>query len=105
MNEADYITVTNRITQLEQDSEYATLSKNRVEEKDSRVDIIVRSYRRRNCDPDGMSVKAALDGIVDAGILSDDSSQQIKSITFENIKIESKETEQTLIIITEGELI
>ena len=65
------------------------------------VNIHVISYRARNHDPDGVSVKAVLDGIVAAGILADDSSKQIKKITFEGRK--SKE-EKTIIEIEDAVL-
>lgn len=78
----------------------AALPKDKFEEETSRVNIHVRSYRRLNADPEGISVKAALDGIVERGILPDDSSKQVKSVTFENITGCSKDEEQTFIIIT-----
>lgn len=65
---------------------------------DSLVTIHVVSYRKFKHDPDGVSAKAVLDGIVRAGILADDSTEQVKSITFESVK--SKE-EKTEIIISE----
>ena len=61
------------------------------------VNIRVISYRKYKHDPDGISVKAVLDGLVRRGILVDDSTDQIKSITFESIK--SKE-DKTVIEIT-----
>lgn len=66
---------------------------------DSPVHINVTSYRKRLTDTDGVSVKAALDAIVRAGILSDDTAKQIKSITFENRK---SSEEKTIVEITDG---
>ena len=63
---------------------------------DSPVTIRVISYRKRNHDPDGISAKAVLDGLVRAGILTDDSSKQVRSITFESRKADE---ERTLIIM------
>jgi len=80
----------------------AALPEDKFEEETSRASIHVRSYRRLNTDPDGISIKAALDAVVERGILDDDSSKQIKSITFENFTGCSKDEERTLIIITEG---
>lgn len=65
---------------------------------DSPVNIRVTSYRKRKHDPDGVSAKAVLDGLVQRGILQDDSTEQVKSITFESII--SKE-EKTIIEIEE----
>jgi Holliday junction resolvase RusA-like endonuclease len=59
---------------------------------DTRVNIRVISYRKVKHDPDGISVKAVLDGIVRAGILADDSTEQVKSITFESIKSKEEKT-------------
>lgn len=58
---------------------------------DSPVTIHVISYRKRKHDPDGISAKAVLDGIVRAGILADDSWEQVKSITFESRKAQDEE--------------
>jgi len=58
----------------------------------SHVHIRVISYRKRNHDPDGVSVKAVLDGIVRAGVLTDDSAKQVKSVTFESVKAEEEKT-------------
>lgn len=58
----------------------------------SPVNIRVISYRKANHDPDGISVKAVLDGIVRAGILTDDSAKQVKQITFESKKSKEEST-------------
>lgn len=57
----------------------------------SPVHINVISYRKRATDPDGVSVKAVIDGIVAAGILADDSPKQVASIRFENRKANGEE--------------
>ena len=66
---------------------------------DTPVCIIVNSYRKRLCDPDGISAKAVIDGIVKAGILSDDTTKQISEVRFKQTKIKTKEEEKTEIII------
>ncbi|MGD9381887.1 MAG: hypothetical protein PVI03_05525 [Candidatus Thorarchaeota archaeon] len=103
MNEDNSNPLTNPLAYLESDPRYATLPKDKFEEETSRVNIHVRSYRRLNADPEGVSAKAAIDGIVERGILADDSSKQVKAVTFENITGCSKDEEQTFIIITEGD--
>ena len=80
------------VTDVEQVTRYASLGKEEAPRFTAPVNIRVTSYRKRNTDPDGVSVKAALDGIVALGILSDDSTQQIKSITFENITAKEEKT-------------
>ena len=101
MNDYDYSdSLADTLANLESYLRDATLPEDKFEEETSRVNIHVRSYRRLNADPEGISVKAALDGIVERGILPDDSSKQVKSVTFENITGCSKDEEQTFIIIT-----
>ena len=82
---------------MEQDTSDAPVAEKDATGFDTRVNIHVISYRKLKHDPDGVSVKAVLDGIVRAGILTDDSTEQVKSITFESRK--SKE-EKTIIEIT-----
>lgn len=97
MNE-DKNRITLPVADMEQDISNAALDEKEIKRFDSLVHITVTSYRARRHDPDGVSVKAVLDGIVRLGILADDSTEQIKSITFKSIK--SKE-EKTVIEITE----
>lgn len=65
----------------------------------SPVDIIVHSYRKKLADTDGVSAKAAIDGLVHCGVLPDDTTAQIQSITYRQSKIEKGEEEYTLIHI------
>lgn len=62
-----------------------------------RVDIF--STRCRKTDIDGISGKAALDGIVDCGILKDDSPDQIERYQIHKPTI--SKVEKTLIVIEE----
>lgn len=63
---------------------------------DSPVCISVYHYRHRLCDPDGASVKAAIDGIVHTGVLRDDSCKEIQEIRHKQIKIPKSEKEKTV---------
>ncbi len=83
---------------MEPHSGHASLAAEETPRLDTRVNIRVISYRKLKHDPDGVSVKAVLDGIVRAGLLPDDSTEQVQSITFESRK--SKE-ERTVIEITD----
>jgi hypothetical protein len=47
-----------------------------------RVDIEVRTYRVHTCDTEAVFFKHALDAIVDRGVISDDSAQEVASIKF-----------------------
>lgn len=61
--------------------------------------IRVHTIRKRLGDPDGVSAKAAIDGIVKAGLLPDDSAKFIKEILFTQ---EKGKEEKTIITITEA---
>lgn len=54
--------------------------------------IHVHSRRRRLADPDGVSAKWAIDGLVQGGLLPDDSAQFVEMVTFSQEKAERDET-------------
>lgn len=62
---------------------------------DTPVRIRVTHYRHRLCDADGPSIKAALDGIVQCGILADDSTKEIHEISHQQVKIPRGQEEKT----------
>ena len=66
---------------------------------DTPVRIVVYHRRYRLADPDGLSIKAALDGIVTAGILADDSAKEIAEIRQVQRQIKKPELESTLFVI------
>ncbi len=82
---------------LEQDFGDAPLGAEEAKGLDTRLNIRVISYRKLKHDPDGVSVKAVLDGLVRRGVLTDDSTEQIKEITFESRK---SKTEKTVVEIS-----
>jgi len=84
---------------LEQDISHAPLGEKETKGLDTRVNIHVISYRSRNHDPDGISAKAAIDGIVRLGILSDDSAKEVKKVSFESFICKKGEEERTEILI------
>ena len=63
-----------------------------------RVSIHVHSIRKRLCDPDGISAKAAIDALVEGGILVNDSPEFVKEVTFSQ---EKGTPERTIISIQE----
>ncbi|MCK5608683.1 hypothetical protein KAR91_42795 [Candidatus Pacearchaeota archaeon] len=63
------------------------------------VCIVIHSYRHRLADPDGISAKAAIDGLVKADILADDTTKQIKEISYKQTKIKRPEEEKTVLKI------
>jgi hypothetical protein len=68
---------------------------------DSRVDIEIVSYRLRLADSDGISAKAAIDGLVAAGILRDDSAKEVSEVRYRQVKVKNEADEKTEIVITE----
>lgn len=80
-----------------------SMGKEKTEGLDSRVNIHVISYRARNHDPDGISSKAVIDGIVRRGLLSDDSAKEVKKVSYESHICKKGEVEKTIIEITRHE--
>lgn len=66
---------------------------------DTPVCISIHHRRYRLADPDGLSAKAAIDGVVQAGILEDDSTQEVKQVIHTQEKIPKTEKEETIISI------
>lgn len=66
-----------------------------------RVRLTVRSYRARLCDPDGISVKAAIDGLVEAGVIPDDNAGVVVGLTIEQVKCRRVD-ERTVIVVEEA---
>lgn len=68
---------------------------------DSPVNIHVHSCRKRLIDADGISAKAAIDGLVHSGLLEDDSPQWVKEVSYSQEKAGKDEMEETIITIKE----
>ena len=68
----------------------------------SPVSVHVLSIRKRLADADGISAKYAIDGIVKAGLLADDSPKEVKSVSYSQEKTKKGEEEKTIITIREG---
>ena len=66
---------------------------------DTRWSIHIHSIRKRLCDPDGVSGKAAIDGLVHAGILANDTTKQVSQDTFSQEKIPKSQVEETIVTI------
>ena len=79
----------------------ASLGEKEAARFDSLVNITVTSYRKRKHDPDGISVKAVLDGLVREGILPDDSTSEVKEVRFTSVICGKGEDERTVIEITD----
>jgi hypothetical protein len=61
--------------------------------------IHVHSRRYRLADADGISAKAAIDGLVRGGLLVDDKAEIVKEVTYSQEKIKRPEIEETIITI------
>ena len=85
---------------VEQNPSYERMGKKKTKGLDTRVNIHVISHRKAKHDPDGVSAKAAIDGLVKAGILTDDSTNEVKKVSFESIICAKYEEEKTEIQIT-----
>jgi hypothetical protein len=63
------------------------------------VNIHCHSIRKRLADPDGIVIKYSLDAIVRSGILANDTTQEVRQVTFSQ---EQGEPEKTIITIEEA---
>lgn len=86
---------------MEQDTGNGYMEKKKIKRLDSPINIFLLSKRHRLTDPDGISIKAVLDGIVLAGILSNDTAKEIKGIFFSQEKISKEFPEETIIELVE----
>ncbi len=65
------------------------------------VDLHFHSRRYRLADPDGLIGKAVIDGLVDFGLLENDSAKEIRFIIHSQEKIPKGEPEETILTIEE----
>jgi len=77
------------------------MAKKRIKRLDKKVNINIMHYRHRKADPGGISHKAAIDGLVNEQILSNDSTKEIEEIRESQKKIPSSKPEITIITISE----
>ena len=87
---------------LESPARHAPLGAKEAQRLDPPCRLHIHSRRHRLTDPDGISAKAAIDGLVLAGVLPDDSAKCVSQVTFSQEKITSEEIEETVIEIVEG---
>lgn len=76
----------------------APLAAETVQRFTSPVCIHVHSIRKRLADVDGISAKAVIDGIVKAGLLDADTTEQIREVTFSQ---EKGHPERTIITVSD----
>ena len=92
--------VANTITNKQQTAKFKPLAVAKDKAFCSLVCIYVRSLRHRLPDSDGISWKAAVDGLVQAGILVNDSPRYVKKVDGHCEKIPMAQDEETIITIT-----
>lgn len=95
--------LTNPAPHMEPDSGNAPLAKKETKGLNPPYRIHVHSIRNRLTDADGVSGKAAIDGLVLAGLLPDDSPQFVQEVTYSQEKTAKGEAETTVLTITEVE--
>ncbi len=78
---------------------YEPVGADEMSKDDTRCRICVRSRRKRKTDIGGVSEKAAIDGLVYAGLLEDDSTDYVKGITHIVEKTEKGEMETTTLTL------
>ena len=65
------------------------------------VSIHIHSKRKRLTDADSVSAKAAIDGLVHAGLLQDDSPEFVQEVSYSQEKTEKDDPEETILTIKE----
>lgn len=73
------------------------LAEEEVETFSAPVRIHIHSVRKRDVDADGISAKAAIDGLVHGGLLQDDSPRYVKEVSYS----QEKGSEEEVIITIE----
>ena len=84
---------------LEQAAIYEQMAAKKNKRHGSPCDILIHSVRGRLADPDGVSGKAAIDGLVLCGILQDDSAKFVREVRFSQEKA-TDQKEKTIITLT-----
>ena len=86
-------------TNMESYSVYESLAKKKIKRLVTPCRLHVHSRRYRLADSDGISAKAAIDGIVHSGLLSDDRAQEVAEVSYSQEKIPKSQDEETIITI------
>jgi hypothetical protein len=89
------------IADMESNTWYETFLKKEVTPFDSPVSIHIHSKRKRLVDADAVSAKAAIDGLVHAGLLQDDSPEYVEEVSYSQEKVTGDEIEETIITVRE----
>jgi Holliday junction resolvase RusA-like endonuclease len=82
---------------MESDSCDAPLEAKKNAGRNTPASIVVTSYRVRQCDVDGISAKAIIDGLVHSGVLKDDGPRYISEIVYRQQKVKNHSEEKTVV--------
>lgn len=99
-HEKDGNKITDPIAYMESYLSDGALAEEEITPFSAPVRIHIHSIRKREVDADGISAKAAIDGLVLGGILQDDSPKYVKEVSYSQ---EKGDPEETIITITEVE--
>ncbi len=72
---------TNKTSYVESTTGHEQMGKSQSDQVVKKCSIHIHSKRKRLADPSGISHKAVIDGLRDAGVFPDDSSKFIKEVT------------------------
>jgi Holliday junction resolvase RusA-like endonuclease len=84
---------------MESNSSNEPLGKEEIKRPNPPYDVHIHSIRKRLGDVDGISAKAAIDGLVKARIFGDDTPEWIQKVSFSQ---EKGKEEKTIITINEA---
>jgi hypothetical protein len=89
-------------TDLEPNFGDASMAKKALARLNPPCRVHVHSRRYRLTDADGVSAKAAIDGLVLSGLFADDKAEYITEVSYSQEKIPKTEIEETIITIIEA---
>lgn len=92
--------IASALADMEQNTGNVSERKNTVAAYDSPCCLHIHSIRKRLADPDGISAKAAIDGLVLVGLFRSDSAKEIQEVTYSQ---EIGSPEQTVITLCDYE--
>ena len=90
---------TRQVTNLERTAGDESIPKGKGPAFDTPVSIRIHSYRCRLCDVDGISSKALIDGLVLTNVIADDSTKEVREVTYEQTKVKNKSDEKVVVTV------
>jgi hypothetical protein len=90
---------TRQVTNLERTAGNESFQASKGPAFDSPVSIHIHSFRCRLCDVDGVSGKAVLDGLVHSNVIADDSTKEVREVTYAQTKVKNKSDEKVVVTV------